>query len=542
MKRKKKLLLLFSSLIAVLVISGFALKNHVQAQTKELFRMNKTLQEEGYYMAEFEFRMMSVLYDLDKGKYIRALSALSDYHTKLCKKAGLFKFPEFKNNQEEIDFYLHLQDSLTGAFVDSEAPFFIYWPITENVLNHIEDLQDSTTAPLRLKYPLKFLNKINTPGKLETHLNDLVYVGWLAPKFPMTPFIFARELMSCAREDNVLERNNLYRFSPEWKRAFTKWMYEFQDSETGMWGPKYQNTKDLAVKDLDNTASLLKHFRDKNGDNLYADFPLRHKEELFKSTLAALKKPFPDNDDLGNIHAWNLKASKGMKMLLRYLWKDASEANKKEAQAVFASIVQIEFEKYYVKREGAFSYYPNAEHASCDGMTNFSLDDIGALSYEKQKKYWGDPEKNALDLGTVSITNDENSVFDFLDTLTTINSTRIYNSRPNFLSLTDSVWAVIYPRPTEVLDIMEIVPNIVAWTETSTLSMGNWTSMAAIKNQYSTIPIKKPLIFKNGFPYSEVNDLLRNSSEVYFVGYDVLQIPRFVKKFKYVHPLRAGSN
>lgn len=138
MKRKKKLLLLFSSLIAILVISGFVLKNRVQAQTKELFRMNKTLQEEGYYMAEFEFRMMSVLYDLDKGKYINALSALSDYHTKLSKKAGLFKLPEFKNNQEEIDFYLHLQDPLTGAFVDSEAPFFIYWPITENVLNHIQ--------------------------------------------------------------------------------------------------------------------------------------------------------------------------------------------------------------------------------------------------------------------------------------------------------------------------------------------------------------------------------------------------------------------
>lgn len=517
------MIILLSS-IGVIIISGLAIKNQTQTQVKALFKMNKSLQEEGYYMADFEFRMMNVLYNLDKGNFMKALSMISNYHTKLSKKEGLKKLPEFKSNQEEIDFYLNQQNPQTGAFIDADAPLFSYWPPTENVLNHIEDLQDSSTRPLKLIYPLSFLNEINTPEKLEIHLNDLAYVGWLAPKFPMTSFVFVRELMSCTSEDNVLVRNDLYRFSPEWKSAFLNWMYDFQDAETGMWGPKNRNSQKLALKDLDNTASLLKQFRDRNGNNLYPEFPLRYTDELFQTTLDILQKPFPDDDDLSNIHAWNLKTSKGMNMLLRYLWKDAKPVNKRKAQDIFAELITVQFEKFYVKNAGAFSYYPNAKHASCDGMTNFFLDDIGALSYGRQKKYWGEPVNNAEDLGELPISN----AFKMLDTLKDINSIRIYSTSPNFTNLTDSVWGIVYPSPTVVLDVMEVVPNIVAWTETSTLSMGNWTSMADIKNRFAKISFDKPLIFHEKIPVGAIENKLIATPEIYFVGFDVLQIPRFV--------------
>ena len=36
--------------------------------------MNKTLQEEGYYMADFEFKMLGFAYYLDKGFYFTALN------------------------------------------------------------------------------------------------------------------------------------------------------------------------------------------------------------------------------------------------------------------------------------------------------------------------------------------------------------------------------------------------------------------------------------------------------------------------------------
>ena len=85
------------------------------------------------------------------------------------------------------------------------------------------------------------------------------------------------------------------------------------------------------------------------------------------------------------------------------------------------------------------------------------------------------------------------------------NSLRIYPYRPNFEHLTDSVWAVFYPNDTMVMDIMELVPNIVEWTETSSLSMGNWTSLAEIKNEHSKLNIKKTLILKSKLQLHEIN-------------------------------------
>ncbi len=124
---------------------------------------------------------------------------------------------------------------------------------------------DSTSVPLRLKYPLKFLDDINTTGKLNAFLNDISYVGWIASKFPQTSFHFARNILDCTEQGNTLERNNLYSFFSEWKHAMLKLMYDFQDSTSGMWGPKVKEQVILLKYDLNNTASILKAFRDRQG-------------------------------------------------------------------------------------------------------------------------------------------------------------------------------------------------------------------------------------------------------------------------------------
>ncbi len=530
MKRKKLLIILIPAILLLVFIFSIAFRT--KTQVKELFKLNKELQEEGFYMAEFEFRMLGFAYTLDKGNYIKALGMLSDYHSQLKKREGLVKMPNFKTNQDEINFYLNLQNSNTGAFMDDHAPFCTYWSVTENVLGHLTALTDSTTTPLKLNYPLKFLDEINTTEKLQSYLNDISFVGKLAPKFPQTSFHFARDLLSIASADNVLEKTNFYRFSPEWKQAMLQWMYEFQDSTTGMWGPKNRKTKQLASKDLNNTSSVIKAFRDKNGNNIHQEFPLKYADKLFASTLNYLEEPFPDNDDWDEIHLWNLEHVKGMNMLLRYLWKDASEENREKAERIIKNLVTICFENYYIEKDGAFSYYPDAENASVDGMTNMILDDLGAFSYEKQKKLWGDSKVNATDLGTI-ITNEFNTTeFDSIINIPEINSIRMYSNSPDFENLTKDVWAVVYPKKTPVLDILELVPNIVRWTETSSQSMGNWKSMADVKNKYSALSIEKPLIFHGQMPVDELNKKFRETSEFYLVGFDILQVPKFIIHYK----------
>jgi hypothetical protein len=534
MNRKRIILTATVILLALVILPVTIISLNVKTKVKEMFKLNKTLQEEGYYLADFEFKMVGCGYYLSKGQYFKSVELLNDYHKKLSSREGLIKIPKFKNHQEEIDFYLNLQNPKTGAFIDESAPYCTYWEVTQNTINHLEALTDSTTAPLKLKYPLKFLDEINTPEKLTTFLEDISYVGWLASKFPQTSFHFARNILGAATANNTLERNNLYKFSPEWKHAMLKWMYDFQDTTTGLWGPKNRSTNKLTKLDLNNTASILNDFRDNDGNDIYKEFPLKYQDKLFNSAIEQLSESFPNEEDLDEIHEWNLRQSKGIKMLLRYLWKDASDENKKKAERIIARNIDICFERYYIKEDGAFSYYPNAKHASGDGSTNLIFRTIGAFSYEKQKKLWGDPSENTKDVGVVILNELKTSDLDSVVNIPGINSLRIYSSKPNFEHLTDCVWAVFYPKDTLVLDIMELVPNMVQWTETTSLSMGNWTSMAEIKKEYSKLHFKKPLIYKDKFPFDEVNGKFKEAAELYVVGFDKLQVPRCKIKFKYI--------
>ncbi len=532
MNIKKYIILGLLSLFILMVTSVTFKSLRVKSQVKDLFKLNKTLQEEGYYMAEFEFRMVGMGYYLDKGHYRKALTMLSDYHTKLSNKEGLIKIPEFKNKQEEIDFYLNLQNPQTGAFIDETAPFCVYYEVSKNIIDHIVSLADSTTIPLKLNYPLAFLDSINTPKNLVAHLNDISYVGWLASQFPQTTFHFARNILGATRSDNTFEAYNLYTFSPEWKHTMLKWMYNFQDTTSGMWGPKNKKTNELRKFDLNNTKSIVKNFRDKQGNDLYEEYPLKYRDKLFKSSIEQLSESYPDEDDLAEIHEWNLRQAKGLSMLLEYLWNDASNEDKKNAEKIIIRNIDICFKYYYVEEDGAFSYYPNSKKASPDGISNLVFKEIGAFSYKKQKKLWGDPEENIKDMGEVILNNINTSDMDPVLNISNINSLRIYKYKPDYENLTDSVWAVFYPKDTSVLDVMELVPNILNWAETSSLSIGNWTSMARLKKTYSKLNIKKPVILRKELPIKEINEKLKESPELYFIGFDKLQIPRYSIRYK----------
>lgn len=543
MKRKRLIILIIGLLLSLLVVIGIVIKNRVQRQVKELFKMNKALQEEGYYMADFEFRMLGFAYYLDKGYYIKALTNLSDYHAQLSIKDRLIKIPKFKNNQEEINFYLNLQNPKTGAFIDESAPFCTYWSISENIILHLDALTDSSTMPLKLKYPLKFLDEISTPEKLVTYLNDISYVGWLAPKLPQTSFHLARDIFNVTNSHKILEKHNLYQFSPEWKHTLLKWMYEFQDSTTGLWGPKYKKSEKIAKYDLHNASLILKIFRDNDGNNIYDEFPLKYQDRLFETALVELSKPIPGDYNLEETHEWNLQQCKGIQLLLRYIWKDASVKSKKKAEEIINKYVEVSFEKYFVENDGAFSYYPYAKHASLDGSSVLIFEDLGAYSYKKQKKLWGDPQANTKDLGVLTINEIKTSSFDSITNIPNINSLRIYLKRPKFENLTENVYAVFYPKATPVLDVMELVPRMLRWADSVSLSMGNWVTMEEVKNEFSSLSIKKPLIFKNKIPLEEVNKKFEETTELYIIGFDKLQIPRFKIEYKYLnHNFKSHDN
>ena len=534
MKRNKIILVAGILLVSFITVSGLILKNRVRTQIKELFRFNKTLQEEGYYMADFEFKMLGFAYYLDKGAYVTALKRLSDFHEQLDEKKDLILIPDFKNRGEELDFYINLQNPRTGAFMDDSFPYCTFNEPTENILMHIDALAKETGTPMHLKYPLKYLDSVNTPDKLYNFLDDVSYVGWLGSKFPQTSYVFARSLLSYWNDEGVIGSNNLYTFSPEYKKALLSWFYNNQDTLTGYWGPRSRKDGKPLKPDLTNTASVIKAFVDRNGNNINEAFPLRYTDKMIASTLKVLSGPIPADDDLVELHEWNLAMDKGINMILRYLWKDASDEDKQRAKEIIENYIKIKFEKYFIPEEGAFSYYPGAKHASLDGTGGFIFKGIGAYSSERQKDLWGDPVETIKDLGQYETVQIGTEDLDLITHNSGINTLRIYLSSPDYRDLKDRVYAIMYPHERAVLDVMELVPGICKWLDAQSLSMGNWSSQEEIKAEYGSYRIKEPVVFNGSLPVDSLKKMFSINHQLQIIGFDILQIPRY--KICFIEP------
>ena len=519
-KYKKAFLIIIIPVILISLIIFVSLRT--KSQIKEMFKLNNALQNEGYYMGDFEFKMLGALYLLDKGHYIKALITLNNYHKQLQSKEGLLKLPNNSNKIDELDFYLSLQDPETGAFIDSKYPYPTYNEPTENLINHIASLSNELGKPVKLKYPLKYLDDINTPEKLTEFLNNVSYVGKISTKSPQTSYVFARSIISFVNSEDAISKNNLYTFSSEWKESLLKWFYNNQDPETGFWGPRFKKSRQLLSPDLNNTASIIKAFVDQDGNNLYDNFPLKYKDKMILTTIKILSEPMPLKDDLDEIHEWNLKMNKGIAMLTRYLLADASKENKEKAEAIIDNYIQNKFKNNYIPKEGSFSYYPGENQATLDGSSNiFLLKDIGAFSSSRQASLWGDKLE---DLGTYDVAQIEQKNLQPMIESEEVNSVRVYR-KTQVEDYLKNVTTVFYPQKTEVLDIFDVTPKVTNWLENTTDTMGNWTSKEDVLKDIEDLGLYKVQIFEDKIPLEEMNNLLVENKELTLVGFNNLQIP-----------------
>lgn len=539
--KRKSIVITSIAIIVFLSASVFLIVLHTKSQVKDLFRLNKELQEDNYYTAEFEFKMLGISYLLDKGHYYAALKKLNELHSQMESREGLVKMPEFKNKKDEMEFYLSLQNPRTGAFIDDSYPLNVQHEPTENVLLHLDKLAQETNQTLKLRYPLKYLDNFNTTEKLIPILEDWSTVGWLALRFPQTSFHNVRDISSLARDRDsygeesvsMIEKYNLYDFSPEWKDSMLQWIYDYQDPETGTWGPKSKDGK-LLKKDLSNTAPILKNFVDENGNNIHAKFPLRYQNELTNTILGeSYFEHLPKDDELDEWHEWSLNTPKSIRTITRYLWKNISQENKDKTKKLIENYVKIKFEKFYITREGAFSYYPNSDHATLDGTGSMinNLDDFGFFSAETQERLWGDTQNSTIDLGTrqtpkileedlAALTEDE------------INSFRIYTQAPDYNKLNSNVHAVFYHKETEILDAVDLIPKINKWVNATNQTMGNWVSKEEIIKELDGMQIEEVPVYEN-IPLDILNKDLDENEQIVIIGFDTLQIPRYKITFEF---------
>lgn len=524
--RKNRVLAGISVVILLILIgSGLYIYRSI-ASISEMFRLNGALQAEGYYMAEFEFKMLGCAYYLDHGHYFTALHKLNELHDQLKTKKGLIKVPKFANKNEEMEFYLNLQNPKTGAFMDDSYPVIVYYEPSINVVEHLEQLAKETGQPLRLKYPLAFMEQLDSPGELKSVLDDLSTVGWIGSKLPKTNYMMA----SCYHNYGLLERNHLYTFSPEWKHELLQWFYTNQDSKTGYWGPRLRNSGELLNEgDLSPTYKIVSMFKDGQGNNIYPEFPLRYQDRILKTTLKKIEEPMPEDSNLEEVHEWQLTRYHGLKLLTCYLWKDLTSENKKEVAGIMEKLIANKFTKFYVADQGAFSYYPGSKEATLDGTGGMIglLEITGALSEERQKLLWGNPYQLISDLGVLEVSDLNNINLSALENKTDINSIRFYSSERTAENLTSGLLCLSYPHETRVLDIIDLLPKTILWLNSTSQNMGNWTSKESILQSLKDVPGEQVPVYKGKLPSEILSNMLIKNRAVTAIGFDVLQKPKY---------------
>lgn len=543
--KSKPLWITLAVLAALMAAVGFVVID-TKNKVKQLFKLNKALQEQNYYMAEFEYKMLGILYDLDKGQYIEAFSLLNKLHEQLSTKSGLIKVPDFKTKQDELDFYLNLQNPKTGAFFDDEYPWVVYHGPTENVLKNIEVISKQLGQPVKLHYPLKYLDNINTSQKAIAFLNDVSTIGWVGSLMPQTSFHLARDTLSLARDlenydpnkyDMIIQQNHLYEFSPEWRQAFLQWFYDFQDAETGLWGPK-SSSGELLKKDLNNSASILKTFVDNSGNSIHANFPLRYQDQLFESAIGEFEATMPDENDLDIIHEWNLKTPKTLRLITRYLWAGLSSDNKQESKQLFEQFIKVKFAQFYIPQDGAFSYYPKANAATLDGSAGSGglliLKELGATSTKAQTLLWGAPKTNIAKSDLVQTLEISQILFIRLADVEGINSFRIYKGEPDYENLNANILAIAYFDSNIIPDVIDLTQKMLHWLDITPQTMGNWVAKSDLKQRVTAYNLQAVDIVGQDISLEAINTEFADAKKLVIIGFDLLQIPRY--RITYSHP------
>lgn len=520
----------FVTIFSILVT--FGLWGYNGASIPTLFKLNKQLQNEGYYMTEFEFRMLGLAYWIDHGEFEKSMSAISLLKERMKSREGFVKIPAFQSQEEELEFYQNLQNPKTGAFMDDSYPYCTYEGPTGNVLEHMENLSIALGKPLQLKYPLSFLDSIADPRDLKMYLDDLSRIGWIGQKLPESSFHIIRDLISYTKKDNIVERHNLYQFSPEWKKALLLWFAENQDSITGYWGPRDRSSGKLVKLDLHNTSSIVKGFVDEVGHDLNPEFPLRYRSQMFQTTLQVMKDKEPDLDDEDEWHAFSLRRSKGIMLLTRYLWSKASEKEKQQAILMFREYLQTLFKTYWVKEEGAFRFYP-LDKASLDGTgtAEGALKNLGYFPSQRRNHVWAGYKDKVLKQSNEKQKEFLDKDLQFWKSKKEINSIRVYTEEPNMDSLEQNVYGLIYLDSTVVPDVIEIIPLMQKWASKSALSLGNWVSRYSIIMDLSFYRVSTPSLIMHEFSLTKMNDLLKRQGSLILVGYDEFQIPKVLVKY-----------
>ncbi len=516
-----------SGFVLILIIVSVGFWHYTFGKIPVLFKLNAELKAEAYYTGDFEFKMVGLIYYIDHGEYYKAFRGVNHLYHQMKSRKDLIKVPSFSSKSEELEFYLSLQNPTTGAFMDESYPLCTFIGPTMNVLSHLEMLAKESGRKLKLRYPLGFLDEINTPEKLEAFLDDLSMVGWLVSKLPQTPYVIIFEL----NDYQDIERTGAYMFSDAWKHALLNWFYKRQDSETGFWGPVSKTDgRILKSGDMNSTYHIAKMFIDDSGNNKHNEYQLKYKDKMFKTLMTKLSEPIPGNS--ASQHDWSISRYRALRLLIKKIVPTCQPEQKVLAREVIQNSLEVVFSRFYVKKDGAFSLYPDSLDADLDGTGECVslLMNIGALSFSVQEALWG-VSKTIIDKGSFIFSNVDEGLLNSIQE-PGVNSIRIYTKDPFTGGYTTNLKSILYPAITDTPDIIEVIAGIDIWLLNTPQKMGNWISKEFLEDVLPTIKIMPENILNEKLTVDILKYFLKSSNQITIVSFDKMQIPQKIIRVK----------
>jgi len=521
---KRTLLVLSALTCLVVLVAGLAFYSTIR-QVPRFFRRNAELKAQGYYMGEFEFKMVASQHQLSEGRYLETYRMLRRIGDELQSTQGLARMPGHATPEEQMDFLLARQDSATGAFMDPSYPDFTRFAPTCNVVEALLRLSRETGRPLRLKHPLRFLERFGTPEQLRAYLESLLYQDELSARFP-GPGPYGPGVSELA-DFHVLEEAGVARFSEAWKTELRRWFYETQDPATGFWGARIGSARNWRQKvDVNSTFHILKYVLDERGGNQDDRFPLRHGGLLARGILASMQEPVPE--DAAGQHAWGLIQAQGAKLLVQYLWPHLTEAERMDVRRTFRRLA-LQSCRLHRPAEGGFAYYTSSAHADVDGtglaMNILKLTGVLPGTWVRER-LWGKIPESALTPVRLPLRRWEDAV---LPGLAGVQSFRVYGDRlPSAAAWDDACLVqIIYPAGAEGCDVMDLRQGLVRFLGSEAPAFGNWTS----KNSLLELPlgldrsIRSVPIHRGSLDLGAIALAHPASRRFYLVGYDLIQVP-----------------
>lgn len=295
------------------------------------------LKKQGYFTHDLEDQLDLANWYFDVQKNPKPAENIIDHVVRqINNPTSLMMAPQ--KESDFVDFLLDLQDKETGSWVKYPTHDHIEIERASFITTH---LRENTKKP---KYYLRFLEKYSSKQKLKDYFYQLLHDYDHNNR---------KELNVCFTVLIRVYKNTKDYFPWEagWLETYFELIQEWQDPETGFWGPWIKKDGRIEkLSDLSITFHLLRRYLNSDGTRRTGSPRLNYPEKIISTVFSLKEKEYP----YGWLEegSWSTHHNFDVALILVTLFDYMTESQKQETRELFQQFLDWTFGECYL--DGGF--------------------------------------------------------------------------------------------------------------------------------------------------------------------------------------------